>query len=423
MKSSVLVVLLLVSISLPASAAIWETKNQWNDKWESRFSRWVEKHYTKTIFTKGKYMDIPHDCADSAYFTRLLFAYENNLPFVIKDPRFPNKNKLISENRKVFEENMGKSPYATINKMISNEMPFYDELPRDQRLRRFMKFVGDVVGTNSLMEDTYPISLDRKWFRPGVVAALPRIESSLNPMFFQDAAEDDGVAESAGHAQVVTGLDSYGVIHYLKSTVPAKVQDFQHTTLNSFVPGPKGGSFRYWRQPQHYGQPDKTLPGHGVEQYELKGVFEDAMRERLALKEESKPRRLARLAGEVCHQVRQRVPVVNEAWVYKQKIGSRCMKFKEFDSYSTPSRDGKIKKALKYLIHSATGSEEGSISRVEKYLKKACGDIEYLPGKKISAAKFSERLMAGLASSDPNQVPAVRWGDRDPEDLGCKQFY
>ncbi|MEO5344635.1 MAG: hypothetical protein H7842_15200, partial [Gammaproteobacteria bacterium SHHR-1] len=220
--------------------------------------------------------------ADSAYYARLIFAYENKLPFLIKDPRYPEREKIIAEHRKVYEENEGKSPFATIEEMISNDMHYYDDLPEAERLRRFMKFVGDVVGTNSLMEDTYPVRVDRKWFRPGVVATLPRIESSLNPLFFGDSGDDAIV--SAGHAQIVTDVDEFGVIHYLKSTVPAKIQDFQHTTLNSFVPGPKGGSFRYWRQPQHYGKAEDSLPGYGIDQYDFKGVFEDAVRERLALK-------------------------------------------------------------------------------------------------------------------------------------------
>lgn len=421
MRNRLLAGLVIGFISLPLSAAIWETKNQWNDQWEARFSSWVKQSYGKHFFTKGKYEGIAHDCADSAYFARLVFAYENKLPFLIKDPRYPERERIISQNRKVFEENEGKSPFATIEEWISNDMAFYDELPEPERLRRFMKFVGDVVGTNSLMQDTYPVSLEREWFRPGVVAALPRIESTLNPLFFGNDGSDE--PSSAGHAQIVTDVDKYGVIHYLKSTVPAKIQDFQHTTLNSFVPGPKGGSFRYWKQPQHYSKPEESLPGYGIDQYELKGVFEDAVRERLALTAEDKSTRLQRLAGEVCQQVKERVPVVEEAWQYKNKIGSRCMDYKEFDAYSTPSRDGKIEKALKYLIHSANGSDSKDVTQVASYLNDACGSIEYLPGKKITAAKFSERLMAGMVSSDPNQNPGVRWGDKDPEKLGCKQYY
>jgi hypothetical protein len=292
-------------------------------------------------------------------------------------------------------------------------------MPEEDRLRFFMRFVGDVVGSNSLIADTYPISLDRQWFRPGVVAALPRLKSTKNAAFFRDEAGE----EAPGHAQLVSQVDEKGVIHYMKSSVPAKVQDMQETTLNTFVPSAKGGSFRYWKQPQHYGRPDSSLPGYGEEQFHIKGIFEDEVQKRLASVRETKAQKLSRLAKEVCHQIEQRVPVVDEAWQFKQGMGSRCMDYEEFDAYSTPSRDGKIKKALHFLVRAATGSEEGSISSVSRYLNQACGDIRYLPGKRISAAKFSERLLAGSVSSDPNQPPGVRWGDERPKDLGCKQFY
>ncbi|OGT89075.1 MAG: hypothetical protein A2286_02015 [Gammaproteobacteria bacterium RIFOXYA12_FULL_61_12] len=379
MKRGSIFLLLVLSLS-QAQAAVWENRNRWNDDWEGRFGQWLGKGFTPDIFVKGKYGGIAQDCADAVYFARLIFAYENGLPFVIQGA----------------------------NGLIDNEMGDFDDQPPKRRLRRFFDYVGQQVSTNTLMRDTYPVQLDRKWFRPGVVAALPHIH---------------GPNETAGHGQIVTQVERNGVVHYLKSTVPAKVQPLLHTTLNSFVPAPKAGSFRYWKQPKDYGKSESALPGYGTEQYHLKGIFEDEMQKRIALVEEGRDEKLSRLAGEVCHQVAERVPMVEEAWQFKQKIGRRCMSYKEFDDYSTPSRDGKIKKALVYMAVTATGNSEGDVGQLAKYLDKACGGIEYLPGKRITAAKFSERIMAGKVSSDPNQPPGVRWGDQDEERLGCKQFY
>lgn len=418
-----LLLILAFLAAMPAKAAIWENRNQWSDAWEDRYSDWVKNSYGRTFFTQGKYANIVHDCADSAYFARLVFAYEHKLPFKILDPRYPDRDKWIAANPVKFAENAGKSPYATIQEYITNDFKYYDDLPEFERLRKFMIFVGDVVGTNSLMLDTYPVALNRRWFRPGVIAALPRLESKMSTAFFQNEPSYGAPNESAGHAQIVTDLDQYGVVHYLKSTVPAKIQEFKHTTLNSFVPSAKGGSFRWWRQPQQYGVPEEKLPGYGTDQYQLSGVFEDALQKKLAKTQESNDQRHLRLAQEVCQQIEQRVPVVKEAWDFKQGIGSRCMDYKEFDAYSTPSRDTKIKKAIAYLLQSATGDENGAISSIEPYLNQACGKVQYLPGKSISAANFASRLMAGKASSDPNQKPAVRWGDADAENLGCQQFY
>ncbi|OGT93427.1 MAG: hypothetical protein A2286_02020 [Gammaproteobacteria bacterium RIFOXYA12_FULL_61_12] len=427
MKRSLSILLLLLLSQTAVQAAVWETKHQWDDAWEERFSQWVSTGLTQDIFMNGKYGGIKHDRADSAYFTRLIFAYENGLPFVILDPRFRSykKEKVQIMMPKTGDMN---SPYNVVTRMISSEMRFYDALEPERRFRRFINLVGDVVGSNSLFNDTYPVQLDRRWFRPGVVAGLPRAPvhaGGPNPFFFEDNGPN-GAAETAGHSQIVVGLDSNGVIRYLKSTVPAQLRLLQPTTLNIFVPHPRGGSFRYWKQPQHYKMRDEQIPGYGTEQYEIKGIFEDEVQKRFALTEETRDQKLGRLAGEVCSQVAQRVPVVNEAWQYKATIGARCMDFKEFDSYSTPSRDGKIKKALGYLVTTATEQrirDARDVGQVAKYLNQACGDIEYLPGKKISAAKFAERLLAGKVSADPNQNPAVRWGDQDEAALGCQQFY
>ncbi len=377
--------LLLVFFYSAAQADVWVSRNQWNDQWESRFSRWMETSFKGDIYTRGKYAGTRQDCADAVYFARLIFAYENKLPFVIDDPQDRGSGT------------------------ISNSTDQFNHLSEKRRLRSFMNYVGGMVSTVTLMRDTYPIKLNRKWFKPGVVAALPRHYS-------------DG-SEQPGHGQIVTRVEKNGVIHYLKSTVPAKVHTLKHTTLNSFVPAPRKGSFRYWKQPKHYGRRESSLPGYGTEQYRLGGVFADELQKKVALVDETRDQKLSRLAGEVCTQVKERVPIVDEAWAFKKKIGSRCMNYDEFDSYSTPSRDGKIKKALKYLLLTGTGNEDGEVKTVAKYLNKACGSIEYLPGKKITAAKFSQRLMAGKVSSDPNQPPGVRWGDIEPKRQGCKQFY
>ena len=337
--------LLLVTLPVVSQAAIWETKNKWNPQWENRYSDWVATKYTKRFFLDGKYGGIKHDCADSAYFARLVFAYENKLPFVIKDPRFESMSKKeLAKLSRDYPPETNYNPYAIVKPWISNDFDYYDKLPPKDRFRRFIRFVGEFTGTESLMEDTYPVKLSRKWFRPGVIAALPRIKikGGPNPFLTQGSTQPDLENESPGHAQIVTKVDQQGVVHYLKSTVPAKLQAFQHTTLNSFVPSERGGSFRLWKQPHHYNKPETSLPGYGTDQYELKGVFEDAIQKKLALVEETDDQRYTRLATEVCHQVKQRVPVVNEAWDYKQKIKGRCMDYKEFDAYSTPSRDGKI---------------------------------------------------------------------------------
>jgi hypothetical protein len=379
--------LLCLGFSFSLQAAVWTNKNQWDERWEQRYSDWVANKFHAEIFTQGPYAGIKHDCADAVYYARLIFAYENQLPF------------------------------AAAGGQISNSTDQFDALPAKQRLRRFIDWVGNSVGSVTVMQDTYPIALNRQSFRPGVVAALPR-------------RMKDG-SEQPGHDQIVTRVERNGVIHYLKSTVPAKVQRHEQTTLVSFIPERQGGSFRWWKQPGQFNQAERHLPGYGTDQYSLpadsEGSYADALQQKLALEAEPKEAKLARLSGEICHQVQQRVPIVDEALVFKRKIGSRCMNYEEYDAYSTPSRDGKIKKALAHLLLTATGSDteskSGAIDSIAPYLNQACGSIQYLPGKQISAARFAQRLLDGQVSYDPNQSAAARWGDSDAKNLGCKVFY
>jgi len=417
-----MVILLLLAGS--GHADVWETREQWNEQWEARFNEWMGVRYTSNIFTEGEYAGIPHDCADSAYFARLLFAYENGLPFVIRDPawvgpgstRGPSFAELIAEHGE-------DSPYALVRPFIRNDMDDFDELPGEQRLLAFMQFVSDVVWTRSLLNDTYPVRIDRQWFRPGVVAVLPRQDYLIEPHPFFDAEEDRvEVVETAGHAQIVTEIDQRGVIHYLKSTMPAKVQALRSTTLNSFVPSADGGSFRYWKQPHQYDIDEDQLPGYGTEQFDIEGVFEEAVQPRLANVQETRAERLQRLSGEVCTQLHERVPVVMNAWRHKLQIGQiHCMQYEEYDIHSTPLRDSKIRLALEQLLRAAGSNTIDD--KLAKTLNASCASIEYAPGASLAAADAARHLLDGSASSDPNQPPAVRWGQAAVEPHGCRLFY
>ena len=66
---------LTLLLTSQAVADIWESKNRWDESWEVAFSQWVRDNYRSDIFTNGPYRGIRHDCSDSVYYARLLFAY------------------------------------------------------------------------------------------------------------------------------------------------------------------------------------------------------------------------------------------------------------------------------------------------------------------------------------------------------------
>ncbi|MGD2117704.1 MAG: hypothetical protein PVG66_05040 [Chromatiales bacterium] len=422
-----LVIFLITPISL-SHADIWESKNEWNEHWEDAYSQWVQEHYTADIFTSGKYQGFLHDCSDSVYYARLLFAYENQLPFVIEDPDYTGENSRRSQTFDEQTRDRPDNPYDVVTETISNDMDFYDHLEPKQRLARFVELVGRVTWTRSLLNDTYPVQLNRQWFRPGIVAVLPKTtvfsEGDFDILNYDVVANNLEATTTAGHAQLVTRVDETGVIHYLKSTIPAKVQPLLPTTLNSFVPDIDGGSYRRWKQPQHYAMEESELPGYGTEQFDLDGVFEDVMQQRLALVNESKTDKLARLANEVCAQLQQRIPVVQYGWEYKQQIGERCMNFDEYDLHSTPSRDGKIINTLKYLLYVATGDENSPADKIAVLLEQSCNDLMLDNETRLPAAKFARQLLSNSEPlSDPNQPLAVRWSLQPAQEIGCEQYY
>ena len=69
-----------------AQAAVWSENNSWDQTWEDRYSDWVKTSFNEDVFTQGSYKGIATDCADAVYAARLIFAFENQLPFVILDP-------------------------------------------------------------------------------------------------------------------------------------------------------------------------------------------------------------------------------------------------------------------------------------------------------------------------------------------------
>ena len=376
---------LLILTSASAQADVWPSEHQWNDEWEDAYSEWIRTKYTENIFIDGEYQGIRHDCSDAVYFARLLFAYESRLPFVIRDPDYTGENSKRSQSFDDLLRENRDNPYDVVTEVISNDMDFFDHLEPRARLRRFIELVGRVTWSKSLMKDTYPIRLETDWFRPGVVAVLPRrsllSRGSFDIHSFDESAVYPVVASTAaGHAQIVTQVDKTGVITYLKSTSPAMLQRLLPTTLNSFVPDPSGGSFRRWKQPQHYAMPDEHLPGYGLDQYELDGVFEDVMQQRLATTTESRTDKISRLANEVCAQLQQRIPVINRGWAYKHEIGDRCMSFQEFDAHSTPSRDRKIAKTLTYLLYATNGAETASLDTTAEQLDASCSQLQLLDG-------------------------------------------
>ncbi len=79
-----------------AQAAAWPVRAPWDAAMEQTYSSWVQKNFhADFFFADTPYAEPETDGADAAYGMRMVFTYEQGLPFTIRDPRSPRQ--LISE--------------------------------------------------------------------------------------------------------------------------------------------------------------------------------------------------------------------------------------------------------------------------------------------------------------------------------------
>jgi len=220
-------------------AKVWETKNQWDEVWEARYSLWVKDHLHTDIFiSSGPLVGISTDCADAIYDIRIIFSYLNSLPFIINAPD-ALKEKMIT---------------------FSNETDMFDDIPNGQkRLRAFVNYINDEVGTENLVKDTFPVNI--KSINSGVVYL---VEWSL----FKKVNR---------HSYIIKGFDDDHELVYYASDAPRKVRELQIDTKYprfSFEEAPFG--FRKWRKPEFLKIPENLIPeseGYSTQQYKLAAKF------------------------------------------------------------------------------------------------------------------------------------------------------
>lgn len=384
-----------------AHSAVWEATNQWDQTWEDKYAEWVKLEYNETIFTEGKYSGISTDCADAVYGARAIFAFENSLPFAIRDTTGGPA-------------------------MISNKMSRYDNLEAGlPRLKKFLWYVFDIAGTKSLPQDTYPVKIDRDNVRSGGAWIRPR--RTVTRIF-------TGAEETAepGHAALIKDVADTGVVYLIESTVPAAVRNLHTTSGLVFLPESTYGGLRRFYTPDNYKTPKDQLVGYSLEQFEMGKdgrkrklkAWRNEVYERLALREETKEETLARYAKNFCTMMNTRIEVVQKA-VKKKTLLGRCMDEKEFDNYSTPSRDSKALDALKEFIEVEFDSQKVSKRRLEKlsaYLD-SCGELKIDENTSMTMLEAAIKMADKDMSSDPNQSLLARWGLEKEKNLGCKKYY
>lgn len=371
-----------------SDAAVWETTANWTPRAEADYQAWVQANWDKNFFARpGFYKGLETDCADAVYAMRLIYAAQNGLPFAMKDPT-------------------GGSV------LISNEMRRWDSLrSSDQRKRAFLEYVFELASTSSLPADSYPVAISRAHIGSG-------------RFLLTDA--------KSHHSWTVRYLSAQGIPFLIFASRPAKVtffERFEYPTMGFLFP--RGlrpethAGFRNFRQVDDIGKAVWDVPGYSLEQYQipLKG-WSRTMQQRLAQKKESIDQTLSRVLGNACRGVQERNELVLNADRLNRQLGRSCMNTQQYDDYSTPSRDIRLKGTFQefqttYQKLVQTGAKLPGVilAQVESVAKgdqnlgaKEYCTIQIAAGRTLSLGQVYARSLAGYLSSDPHDSVAARWG-------------
>lgn len=441
-----------------AQAAVWPTENQWNAEWEGKYREWVKVRAQAKMFSSEKqpdgepnpYYGIRVDCADMVYSLRVIFAFENKLPFVMNNP-------------------VGSS-----SKVISNDITRYDSTAEGvPRLKKFLVWIYDLVSTNGLPKDTYSIGF--KDVGGGTIILTSKknhhswtitdISKAGNPTLIFNSTVG---RESGFDVQVRQSWPNPAWIFE-----PEVDKDDETKSIPIYKPGTYAG-FRYWRPIELLKVPERDVPGYSEEQH-IVGIskWKTVAQTSLAKVKENIDQVVMRLLKDACADLNQRVDAVQEAEVYKANMAAdfaagkteenssyikdymsdperpsdnRCMVYKAFDQFSTPSRDKRLIDAIilarayykygleKFGEKSFSSANLTIYNSIFPFIKNSAGEEARLdkgetksdfcsvkiPGVgTLNLTRYKRRIFSGRFSSNPNDSHAVRFGyGKTEKDLG-----
>ncbi len=404
------VVLILSFIFYSSSSAmVWKAENTWDKTWEKRYQHWVKNNWNEEFFMNEKkpiYYKWAHDCADAVYAMRLVFAFENKLPFVVHNPSKPGKK-------------------------ITNGKGTWNKYPEAVRVRKFMDYVADMTSTRSLRYDTFPIALDD--IKPGDVYVAPGV-----------------------HSYQIVNITETGVAEVMSSTTPKAPRFLSRIpSFPFYVPEDNkkfSDGYRRFIQPQNMRKSIKRQPGYDIEQFKIAASidhdyvkFTDIITSALGKRKEKIDEKTLRLMIAMCMYANDRAVYVYDALWHLQKIrkkGRKCMTRTEYDNFSTPSRDRRLKaffnavknhhdKNKKYkhwtqpqrwakTLFSPTQPKPAETKELNDFcmVQMSLGEKYFMPLRDLR-----QNLAAGKLVSDPHAPLEYRWGAQtSPFKPKCRQY-
>jgi len=405
------------------------------------------------------------DCSRLPYVLRAYFAWKNQLPFSFStsvkardiegntstDIRYSRFGNEVTSRRDVIQKNP-RSPLLALQQIQT-------VIDSVSSAHFRMNYQGNDTG---LFSDFYPVRLDRNGVRPGTiiydpnghVALVSRI-SDDGRIFYIDSHPDNSITFGMYGTKFVRSHPGQGA--GFKNFRPLRLVNAQQNADGSYV----GGFIQ--------AVPNRQLPLYSVEQFFgsegqtladtewKKGQFlfngqsfgfYDFLRQRLAKTnfKENPLEEIRSLTEDLCYATQDRVFAVEDA--IKAKIHLKPAPERlpyniygtsgEWEAYSTPSRDARLKTSFKELRDLAQTLVEGFQRHPENYLYQGSDlKIDLLNAylEKAQACRFSytnsqgQRVALNLEtvrtrlfdlSFDPYQCIERRWGAQGQELSSCQ---
>ncbi len=411
--------ILFCLIPLLSFSAIWEPLNSWDDleiDWETKFSEWMQSDsVNKNLFydETSVYGKIKVDCADVMYLMRAIFSYENSLDFKVMHPLFAHRR---------------------VKKYYSHSMSNWNYLPQEEKVSAFLRYLADNLGTEALSRnDSYSVA--PKDIKPG-------------DFFMFKAFLDPNSNMATRHSFMIKDITSTGLFDVIYSTQRARDNDKpmyyrkNHMFSAPLAPTITGWGFKRFKKPSEYQMNNSNITAYDDSQYDIVSnnsgaYFFKYVQSVLKQSNETPENKVERLFTDLCQRLDDRVEAVNDATIYRKKIDYRCMNASEYDIYSTPLRDSRIKAAFedveiylntlddtfvnsRFLQMLRNIFDQGLSSIDLKELEIAC-PIQIKDDETMDLNTFYSKLINDEISNNPNDPINARWGF-EPSTSNCRKY-
>ncbi len=480
------IIWLVTGFSIPSFSSMdWKIKKtEWTSADEKSYSEFVgligdavEKRECNSFQSCLKHKNNPYkgsdsnglsvfaDCAKLSYVMRGYFAWKNGLPFGVVDSvernNFPENegnlrytqwgNHVVSRISFLPVKNGSSWKFADAISTINNIIP-------DATYSANFRTHYENSDSDNLFTDFYPVSIGRDDIRPGTniydpnghVAIIYKVTTD-GKIYFIDAHPDNSLTSGLFGTKFVRSNPYQGA--GFKDFRPLKLVGATFdTTSGSFVGGKilpiKNADLKRFDIVQFFGTDRTPLADWSKGPFLINGVkynYYDYVRNQLSvgLLKLNPQNEIKSLAADICQTVQDRVVAVNGAIKVGLNINPHPDRLPEniygtsgeWEEYSTPSRDARLKTSLvelhdlalklfaKYNAHDQQLDYIGSNIKADMLatylnISNNC-DISYLRsnGQAVKMTLDNVRTRIFDISFDPYHCVELRWGAQSASEL------